>query len=101
MGRSGKANDECGSLPVAIVMAENLTPMLLYDAVADAQAEAGSLTNLFGGKEGIEDTIGVGYTMAIIAEGNFNAVAGLGGHDFDTSWAADFVHRVVGVVQDV
>ena len=101
MGRCGKADDECGSLPVGVVMAENLTSVLLHNAVADAQAEAGSLANLFGGEEGIEDAIGVGDTVAIVAEGNFDGIVGLGGHDFDTSGAADFVHGVIGVVQDV
>ncbi len=37
----------------------------------------------------------------VVAEGNFDRVARLGGHDLDAGGAADFVHRVVGVVEDV
>src|SRR5271166_5731339 len=73
--RCGKADDESGSLPVGIVVAENFSPMLLHDAVADAEAEAGSLANLFGGEEGIEDTIGMGDAVAIVAEGYIDGVA--------------------------
>src|SRR5271166_1231213 len=99
--RCGKADDESGSLPVGIVVAENFSPMLLHDAVADAEAEAGSLANLFGGEEGIEDTIGMGDAVAIVAEGYFDGVAGLGGHDFDAGRTANFVNRVISIVQDV
>jgi len=52
VGRCGKADDEGGALPVGIVVAENLASVLLHDAIADAEAEAGSLANLFGGEEG-------------------------------------------------
>ena len=91
MGRCGKADDEGGSLPVGIVVAENFSPMLLHDAIADAEAEAGSLANLFGGEEGIEDAIGMRDAVAIIAERNFDGVAGFRGHDFDASGPSD--HR--------
>ncbi len=75
MGRCGKADDEGGSLPVGIVVAENFSPMLLHNAVADAEAEAGSLANLFGGEEGIEDAIGMGDAVAIVAKRDFDCVA--------------------------
>ena len=101
MGRCGKADDEGGSLPVGIVVAENLAAVLLHDAVADAEAEAGSLADLLGGEEGIENAVGMGDAVAVVAERNFHGVAGFGGHDLDAGGAADFMNRVVGVVQDV
>ena len=42
VGRCGKADDEGGSLPVGIVVAENFSSVLLHNAIADAEAEAGS-----------------------------------------------------------
>jgi hypothetical protein len=85
VGRCGKADDEGGSLPVDVVVAENLASVLLHNAIADAEAKAGSLADLFGGEEGIENAIGVGNAVAVVAEGNFDGIAGLGGHDFDAS----------------
>ena len=49
MGRCGKADDESGALPIDVVVAENLASVLLHDAIADAEAEAGSLADLLGG----------------------------------------------------
>ena len=68
MGRGGKADDEGGSLAIGVVVAENLASMLLHDAVADAQAEAGSLADLFGSEEGIENAIGMRNALAVVAE---------------------------------
>jgi len=82
-------------------MAENLASMLLHDAVADAEAEAGSLANLFGGEEGIENLIGVGDAVAVIAEGDFHSIAGFGANDFDAGRTAHFVDGIVRIVQDV
>ncbi len=76
MGRCGKADDEGGSLAIGVVVAENLASVLLHDAVADAEAEAGSLADLLGGEEGIENAIGMGDAVAVIAERNFDGVAG-------------------------
>jgi len=101
VGRCGKTDDEGGSLAIGIVMAKNLASVFLHDAVADAEAEAGSLADLFGGEERIENSVGMGNAVAVVAERNFNAVAGLGGHDFDACRPSDFMYCVVSVVQDV
>ena len=78
MGRCGKADDEGGTLSVGIVVAENLASMLLHDAVADAEAKAGSLADLFGGEEGIENFVGMGNTVSVVTERNFDGIPGLG-----------------------
>ena len=101
MGRCGKADDKGGSLSVGIVVAENFSPVLLHDAVADTEAEAGSLANLFGSEEGIEDAIRMRDAVAIVAERNFDGVAGFSSRNFDTSGAADLVYCVVSIIQDV
>ncbi len=101
VGRGGKADDEGGSLAIGVVVAENLASMLLHDAVADAQAEAGSLADLFGSEEGIENAVGMRNALAVVAERNFDGIPRLGGHDFDAGGTAGFVHGVVGVVQNV
>ena len=82
-------------------MTKNLAAVFLHNAVADTQAQAGSLADFFGGEEGIENLIGMRNPVAVVAEGNFDGVAGFGGHDFDARGAANFVHGVVGVVENV
>ena len=101
MGRCGKADDEGGSLPVDVVVAENLASVFLHNAIADAEAKAGSLADLLGSEERIENAIGVGNAVAVVAEGHLDGFAGLGGHDFDACGAAHFMDGVVGVVQNV
>ena len=61
--------------PPSVVVAENFAAVLLHDAVADAQAEAGTLADFFGGEEGIENLVGMRDSVAVIAERNFNRVA--------------------------
>src|ERR1700720_818947 len=75
--------------------------MFLDDAVADAQTEAGSLSHLLGGEEGIENAVGMGDAVAIVAERDFHGIASLGRHDLDARRAAYGVHGVVGVVEDI
>ena len=101
MGRCGKSNDKSGSESVRIVVTEDFSAVLLHDAVANTQAKAGSLSDILGGEEGIEDAIRLSDTGAIVAEGDLDGLAGFGAHDFDAGWTADFVNRVIGVIQDV
>jgi hypothetical protein len=101
VGRCGKADDEGGSRPVGIVVAKNFACMLLHNAVADAEAEAGSLADLLGGEEGIEDAIGMGNAVSVVGERNFDGIADSGADDLDAGGTADFMHGVIGVVQDV
>src|ERR1700674_1237835 len=75
--------------------------MLLDDAVADAQTEAGSLSHLLGGEEGIENAVRMGDAVAIVAERDFHGIAGLGCRDLDARRAAYGVYGVVGVVEDI
>ena len=79
----------------------NLASVLFHDSIADAQTEAGSLSHLFGGEEGIENFIGMGNPVTVVAERNFDGISGLRAHDLDAGWAANFVHGIVSVVQDI
>src|SRR6195256_591758 len=88
-------------MPLWVVVGENLAGMLLDDAVANAQTEAGSLSHLLGGEEGIENAVGMGDAVAIVAERDFHGIAGLGRHDLDARRATYGVHGVVGVVKDI
>jgi len=74
VGDCGQADDEGCALPVGVVVTENFSAMLLDDAVANAQAQASALANLFGGEEGIEDAIRVRNSRTVITERNFDAV---------------------------
>src|SRR6202011_3158639 len=75
--------------------------MFLDDAVADAQTEAGSLADLLGGEEGIENAVGMGDAVAIVAERDFHGIPGPGRRDLDARRAAYGVHGVVGIVEDI
>jgi hypothetical protein len=101
VGRCGESNDKSGSVSVGIVVAENLSTVLLHDAIADAKTKSGSLADFLGGEEGIEDAVGLGDALAVVAEGDFDSIAGFRAHDFDAGGATDFMDCVVGVVQNV
>src|SRR6266852_7927317 len=75
--------------------------MLLDDAVADAQTKAGSFSDLLGGEKGIENAVRMGDAVAIVAERDFQSIAGLGRRDLDARRATYGVHGVVGVVEDI
>src|ERR1700758_2178703 len=75
--------------------------MFLHDAVADAEAETGSLPDFLGGEEGVEDFVGVDDAVAVVDEGNFDGIAGTSRGDLDASGASDFVNRIVSVIQNV
>ena len=72
MRRSGQADHESRALPTSVVVAENLAAVLVHNAVADAEAQTGSLADLFGGEEGIENAIGMGDAVTVVAERNFD-----------------------------
>lgn len=101
MGDCRETDDESGALPSDIVMAKNLAAVLLDDAIADAEAKPGALSDLFGCEEGVENLVGMSNSIAIIGKRHLYRISGFGGHDLDASRAADFVHRVVSVVQNV
>ena len=71
----GQANDERRALPVRIVVANDLAAMLAHDAIADAQAQARSLAHFLGGEEWIEDAVGIGDAVAVVAERDFDKFA--------------------------
>src|SRR5258708_10083071 len=75
--------------------------MLLQNAITNAEAEAGTFSYFFRGEERVENLVGMGDAIAVVAERNFNGVAGLGGDDLDARRSPDFVDGVVGIVQDI
>jgi hypothetical protein len=101
VGDCRQTDDKCGALPADIVVAENLAAVLLDDAITDAEAKPRALSHLFGGKERIENLVGMRNPVAVIGKRDLNCVSGLGGHDFNASGTADFMHGVIGVVENV
>ena len=67
VGSGGQADDKRGALPADIVVTENLASVLLHNAVADAQAEAGSFADFFGGEERVENLVGMRDSVAVVA----------------------------------
>src|SRR5215475_6969820 len=101
-GASGRqAHDERCSAVANVVVAENFAGVFLYDAITNAEPEAGSFTNFLGGEKWIENFVGMANAGTVVGEGNFDGLARLGSHDLDTRRAADGLHCVVSVVQDV
>ena len=59
MRNGGNADNERGTLSADVVVAKNLASVLLDDAIADTQAETGSLSDFLGGEERIENFVRV------------------------------------------
>ena len=53
-------------------MAKNLASVLAHDSVADAQAQTGSLAHFLGGEERVENAIGVGDAVTVVAKCNLD-----------------------------
>ena len=75
--------------------------MFLDDAITDAQAEAGAFADFFGGEEGIEDAVGVGDAVAVIAERDFHETVAAARGNLNAGAGHGFAHGVVSVVQDI
>src|SRR5580765_3649328 len=72
-----------------------------HDAVANAQAEPGTLTSLLGGVKGIEDAFRVGDTGSIVRNGNFNGITAQPRADGDPPAVPGLLHRVIGVIENI
>ena len=57
--------------PIGVVVAQDLAAVFAHDAIADAQAQAGSLAYFLGGEERIEDAVGIRDAGAVVAEDDF------------------------------
>ena len=66
MRRSWQADHKRGALSRDVVVAGNLAPMLFDDAVADAEAESGTLANFFGSKERVKYFVRVDDALAVV-----------------------------------
>src|ERR1700720_1087586 len=82
-------------------MAKNFSPVLVQNAVAYAQAQAGSFAHFFGSEERIENAIRVRDAVAVVAEGDLYKTGGARAHDLNARGTSRFSHRVVGIIQNV
>jgi len=49
-------------------VADDFSPVLANDAIANAETQASALADILGGEKGIENAIGIGDPDAIVAE---------------------------------
>src|SRR5580658_3021289 len=96
----GQFDEERGAA-FRTIPAGNATRVLLYDSIADTQAEAGSLTHRLRRKEGIEYLLGRLDSRAGVGEFDehlLEIVAGAN-HDFPAANFLDRVHCVADQVE--
>ena len=91
--KSGAARRRVADLDFAAVFFD--------DAVANAEAEAGSLPYGLGGVKGIEDAMGTFHAGAAVGEFNAEAIAGDDGANPDFAFAAIFADGVYGVIENI
>src|SRR4029077_18139483 len=82
-------------------MAKNFSPVLVHDPIADAQAQTGPFSHLLGGKERIEDALGVRDAVALVAKRDLDKTSDTGGHDLNTRGTGSFSHRIVSIIKNV
>ena len=82
-------------------MTHNFAAMFADNAVANTQAQTGAFADVFGGKERIKNTFGIGNAQAAIAKRNLDERAGAGAPDLDAGGTRAFADGVVGIVEDV
>ena len=101
MRRSWQADHKRGALSRDVVVAGNLAPMLFDDAVTDAEAESGTLSNFLGGKERVEYLVRMSDALAIIRECDFHEIFPADGRDLDAGRTPDFMDGIVGVIENI
>src|SRR5262249_39900870 len=84
-----------------VVGAENFAFVLANNSIANAQPQPGALADFFGGKEWIEDPLGVLDALSVVAEKDFEPVAVLQSLNLNHTRTSGRAHRVVSVVQNV
>src|SRR5208337_1455362 len=89
------------SFRVQVVVTNNFAAMFADNAIANTQAQSSTLADVFGGKERIKNTFGIGDADAVIAKRNLNECAGAGAHDLNAGGPRAFADRIVSIVQDV
>ncbi len=82
-------------------MTHNLSAMFADNAIANTQAQTGTLANVLGGKERIKNTFGIGDAHAVIAKRNLDERAGAGAPDLNAGGPPGFANSVVSIVQYV
>src|SRR5579862_8330037 len=97
----GQPHQKSAADAVRVVARGYFSAMRADDAVADAQAKSGALPDFLGGKERIKNALGMGDAGTIVAKCDFDLAIVMDSADLDFAGAADFLNRVVGVVQNV
>ena len=67
MWRCGQADNECGTMSASVVVAKNLATVLFQNSITNTQTEAGAFPDLFRGEERVENPVGVGDSVAVVA----------------------------------
>src|SRR5208282_1818723 len=73
--RARQANQECASVFPGILPAENLSAMRSHNSIADAQSQSRPFAHLLGGKERIEDALGVADARSVIHKRHLDGIA--------------------------
>src|ERR1700685_1206167 len=97
----GQAHDEGGTVSIGIILRNDFAAMGLDDAVADAETEASAFADFLGGEKRIEDAVYLRDAGAVVAKHDFDFIAAIQRLNFYSAGAADFLHGVVGVVQNI
>src|SRR5467141_2660508 len=96
-----EADDKGRSFRVQVVVTHNLSAMFADNAIANTQAQTGTLANVLGGKERIKNTFGIGDAHAVIAKRNLDERAAAGAPDLNAGGPPGFADSVVSIVQYV
>src|ERR1700682_1611171 len=101
LGCDRKPDDKGRSFRVKVVVTHNLSAMFTDDAIANTQAQTGTLADVLGGEERIKNTFGIDYAHTVIAKRNLDERVGAGAPDLNARGPRGFADGVVSVVQDV
>src|SRR4029077_1436249 len=101
LGRNREADDKGRSFRVKVVVTHDLSAMFADDAIANTQAQTGTLADVLGGKERIKNTFGIGDAHTVIAKRNLDERAGAGAPNLNAGGPRGFADGVVSIVQDV
>src|SRR6266852_6055587 len=101
LGCYREADDKGRSFRVQVVVTHNFAAMFADDAIANTQAQTGTLADVLGGKEWIKNAFGIGDAHTAIAKRNLDERAGTGAPDLNAGGPRGFADSIVSVVQYV
>src|SRR5437016_14512662 len=101
LGCHREADDKGRSFRVQVVLTHNLSAMFADDAIANTQAQTGTLANVLSGKERVKNAFGIGNAHTVSAKRNLDERTGTGAPDFNAGGPCGFTDDVVIVVHAV